>query len=49
MHGDYEAQRHWQEVTLNLPLTEWYNQTEVIIYSQRFCSKTKNVMLTSDL
>jgi len=28
MHGDYEAQRHWQEVTLNLPLTEWYNQTE---------------------
>ena len=26
--GDYEAQRHWMEVTLNLPLQEWYVQTE---------------------
>lgn len=24
MHGDYEAQRHWMEITLNLPPTEWY-------------------------
>uniref|UniRef100_H2Y783 Alpha-1,3-glucosyltransferase n=1 Tax=Ciona savignyi TaxID=51511 RepID=H2Y783_CIOSA len=24
MFGDYEAQRHWQEVTYNLPPTEWY-------------------------
>ncbi|KAM7388131.1 hypothetical protein PAMP_024330 [Pampus punctatissimus] len=24
MFGDYEAQRHWQEVTYNLPLEEWY-------------------------
>lgn len=23
MFGDYEAQRHWQEVTLNLPVGEW--------------------------
>uniref|UniRef100_A0AC35UGC4 Alpha-1,3-glucosyltransferase n=1 Tax=Rhabditophanes sp. KR3021 TaxID=114890 RepID=A0AC35UGC4_9BILA len=22
--GDYEAQRHWMEVTINLPLQEWY-------------------------
>lgn len=22
--GDYEAQRHWQEVTTNLPAKEWY-------------------------
>uniref|UniRef100_A0A673LS33 Alpha-1,3-glucosyltransferase n=1 Tax=Sinocyclocheilus rhinocerous TaxID=307959 RepID=A0A673LS33_9TELE len=22
--GDYEAQRHWQEVTYNLPVHEWY-------------------------
>ncbi|KAJ8916499.1 hypothetical protein NQ315_000141 [Exocentrus adspersus] len=24
MYGDYEAQRHWMEVTVNLPLKEWY-------------------------
>uniref|UniRef100_A0A672MYC9 Alpha-1,3-glucosyltransferase n=2 Tax=Sinocyclocheilus grahami TaxID=75366 RepID=A0A672MYC9_SINGR len=24
MFGDYEAQRHWQEVTYNLPVHEWY-------------------------
>lgn len=22
--GDYEAQRHWMEITLNLPIAEWY-------------------------
>ncbi|CAG11585.1 unnamed protein product [Tetraodon nigroviridis] len=25
--GDYEAQRHWQEVTYNLPVHEWYLNT----------------------
>lgn len=24
MFGDYEAQRHWMEVTISLPTTEWY-------------------------
>lgn len=24
MFGDYEAQRHWQEITLNLPVKQWY-------------------------
>ncbi|PAA77857.1 hypothetical protein BOX15_Mlig001228g14, partial [Macrostomum lignano] len=24
MFGDYEAQRHWQEVTTALPVSEWY-------------------------
>ena len=24
MHGDYEAQRHWMEVTTQLPVSEWY-------------------------
>ena len=24
MHGDFEAQRHWMEVTTNLPPTRWY-------------------------
>ncbi|RXM91330.1 Dolichyl pyrophosphate Man9GlcNAc2 alpha-1,3-glucosyltransferase [Acipenser ruthenus] len=27
MFGDYEAQRHWQEVTYNLPVEEWYFNT----------------------
>ncbi|KAM4738698.1 dolichyl pyrophosphate Man9GlcNAc2 alpha-1,3-glucosyltransferase [Anableps anableps] len=27
MFGDYEAQRHWQEVTYNLPLRRWYLNT----------------------
>lgn len=29
MFGDYEAQRHWMEITLNLPISEWYfNSTQ---------------------
>lgn len=24
MHGDFEAQRHWMEITTNLPLPQWY-------------------------
>lgn len=24
MYGDYEAQRHWMEVTISLPINEWY-------------------------
>ncbi|CAL4124291.1 unnamed protein product [Meganyctiphanes norvegica] len=24
MYGDYEAQRHWQEITMNLPIKDWY-------------------------
>src|SRR5690348_2416449 len=27
MYGDYEAQRHWMEITLNLPISEWYHNT----------------------
>jgi alpha-1,3-glucosyltransferase len=23
MYGDYEAQRHWMEITVNLPPSEW--------------------------
>lgn len=25
--GDYEAQRHWMEITLNLPAKEWYRNS----------------------
>ena len=24
MHGDYEAQRHWMEITAHLPISQWY-------------------------
>ena len=24
MFGDYEAQRHWMEITLHLPSRDWY-------------------------
>ena len=24
MHGDFEAQRHWMEITVNLPMEKWY-------------------------
>ncbi|XP_058821452.1 probable dolichyl pyrophosphate Man9GlcNAc2 alpha-1,3-glucosyltransferase [Topomyia yanbarensis] len=27
MFGDFEAQRHWQEVTVNLPIRDWYQNT----------------------
>ena len=27
MYGDYEAQRHWMEVTLNLKVKDWYENS----------------------
>lgn len=27
MYGDYEAQRHWQEITVNLKTRNWYRNT----------------------
>ncbi|XP_059616730.1 dolichyl pyrophosphate Man9GlcNAc2 alpha-1,3-glucosyltransferase [Phlebotomus argentipes] len=27
MYGDFEAQRHWQEITTNLPVKEWYRNS----------------------
>lgn len=27
MFGDYEAQRHWMEITVNLPASHWYTNT----------------------
>jgi hypothetical protein len=23
MYGDFEAQRHWMELTVNLPISQW--------------------------
>lgn len=28
-YGDYEAQRHWMEITLNLPAKEWYHNSTI--------------------
>lgn len=28
MYGDYEAQRHWQEITVNLKYSDWYRDTK---------------------
>jgi hypothetical protein len=27
MYGDFEAQRHWLEITLNVPIQDWYRNT----------------------
>eukprot|EP00897_Mesotaenium_endlicherianum_P001127 jgi/Mesen1/11014/ME000098S10405 len=27
LYGDYEAQRHWMEITLHTPIQEWYKNT----------------------
>lgn len=27
MFGDFEAQRHWQEITIHLPIGEWYENS----------------------
>ncbi|KAF4672151.1 Glucosyltransferase-like protein, partial [Perkinsus chesapeaki] len=27
MYGDYEAQRHWMELTVNTPMEDWYRST----------------------
>uniref|UniRef100_A0A7E4W1K7 Alpha-1,3-glucosyltransferase n=1 Tax=Panagrellus redivivus TaxID=6233 RepID=A0A7E4W1K7_PANRE len=27
MHGDFEAQRHWMEISIHLPVKEWYMNT----------------------
>lgn len=27
MFGDYEAQRHWMEITIHTPIGDWYRNT----------------------
>ncbi|RYG66438.1 hypothetical protein EON64_09755 [archaeon] len=27
MHGDFEAHRHWMEITTNIPIGDWYRNT----------------------
>lgn len=28
MYGDFEAQRHWMEITISIPLGDWYKNTK---------------------
>ena len=28
-YGDFEAQRHWMELTINLPIEEWYTNSKL--------------------
>lgn len=28
MFGDFEARRHWMEITVNIPIKEWYVNTK---------------------
>jgi hypothetical protein len=28
MYGDYEAQRHWMEITLHTPLSQWWGAVQ---------------------
>ncbi len=28
MFGDFEAQRHWMELTVNLPINEWFVKSQ---------------------
>jgi hypothetical protein len=30
MFGDFEAQRHWMELTVNLPTFQWFGKTNLI-------------------
>ena len=30
MFGDYEAQRHWMEITTSIPINNWYHETKGI-------------------
>lgn len=29
MYGDYEAQRHWMEITVNIPPSKWYTNSSL--------------------
>lgn len=35
MYGDYEAQRHWMEITINIPVNKWYVCKYETILEQR--------------
>ncbi|KAM7540544.1 hypothetical protein Aperf_G00000047173 [Anoplocephala perfoliata] len=37
MFGDYEAQRYWMEITVNLPISEWYLNTSSKQVRIRLC------------
>jgi alpha-1,3-glucosyltransferase len=40
MHGDYEAQRHWMEITTHLPISQWgLDYPPLTAYHSWLCGK----------
>lgn len=40
--GDFEAQRHWKEITINLPLREWYVDSRLLHENGTFAFEANN-------
>ncbi|OWK04638.1 ALG6 [Cervus elaphus hippelaphus] len=50
MFGDYEAQRHWQEITFNLPIKQWYfnssdNNLQLVLLIKLTCTVVASFVL----
>ena len=48
MFGDFEAQRHWMEITVNLPVSEWlvnnsYKKKTLFLYPRYQNSSSNNL------
>lgn len=38
MYGDYEAQRHWMELSIHLPVTEWCSAFRLVTHASRLAA-----------
>ena len=47
MFGDYEAQRHWMEITLNTPVKEWLVTSETLYKDAYICDE--NIVMVHSL
>ena len=45
MYGDMEAQRHWMEITTNLPIYDWYGDGQARGMMNRYRNTTDNDLL----